>query len=226
MPDDDPLLDGGSAGAAPKVGGRKSRAREMLLIAGREVLADPRFVAPGVQDVARVAGVSRTSFYLHFSSLEELIKAVFSREARWQLRRYRELDAAIALNSRKLRGWLERMFASFRSERQYIHIMNRGLALNPAYLGLIQRERNRMVLQLGRRIPELGLFAENGEPNQERFIELRNLTARIDELSAYNAFDAWEGDFDLALDMVVRAFGEFVAKSAALRPRIVARGAR
>jgi len=222
MPEDDALGEG--AVAPPPGNARKSRTRQLLLIAGREVLTDPRFDSPRVQDVARMAGVSRAAFYLHFSSLDELIKVVFSREARWQLRRYRELTAGIALNSRKLRGWLERMFASFRSERQYIHIINRGLAINPAYLGLIHRERNRMVAQLGRRIPELGVFDDKGALDQERFIELRNLTTRIDELSAHSAFDAWEGDFDMALDICVRAFGDFVAKSSTLRPRIVAQG--
>jgi AcrR family transcriptional regulator len=92
----------------------------MILHAGRDVFAQHGFRTPRVEDVARAAGISRATFYLHFDSLEELIQAVFEREVRYQLRRYRGLTAEVLANERAARGWLEHFFASFRRERQYI----------------------------------------------------------------------------------------------------------
>ena len=192
---------------------RRIRTRKSILHAGRELFADRGVREPRVEDVARVAGVSRAAFYLHFRSLDELIGAVFDREIRWQLRRYRGLSAEILASERRMRGWLERFFASFRAERGYMLIIYRALSSNPAYLEVIYREHERLIGRLGRRIPELGVFDASGGLVLERALRLHQFTRRLEEMSLYSAFDSWGGSFDLALDLITRDFVVFAAEA-------------
>ena len=195
---------------------RKIRTRRMILHAAREVFADRGFIAPRVEDVARAAGISRAAFYLHFKSPEDLIESLFEREVRWQLRRYRSLSSEILRNERRIRGWLELFFASFRQERQYFLIINRALSVNPTSMRIILRERERVLRNLGRRIPELRLFNPDGSPSRERMVEMHALASRIEDMSLSAAFDVWEMDFDLAVDLLVRAVMRFASDPGAL----------
>jgi len=192
---------------------RKIRTRRLILHAGRELFADRGFIVPRVEDVARAAGVSRAAFYLHFRSLEDLIQAVFIREVRWQLRRYRSLTAEILGSERRVRGWLERFFASFRQERQYILIVYRALSSNPEIMSVIFEEHRRVLASISRRIPSLGL-SESGElTDRVRRVELNTLIRRIEEISLYSAFNAWTEEQDLAIDLLARDLAVFAAPS-------------
>jgi AcrR family transcriptional regulator len=65
---------------------RRAAMRARLLRATMDVLATAGAHAPAIEDVAREAGVSRGTFYLHFLSLEEAVHAV-SREQSDQMTR-------------------------------------------------------------------------------------------------------------------------------------------
>jgi AcrR family transcriptional regulator len=181
---------------------RRIKTRRLILHAGREVFATRGTDAPKVEDVARSAGISRAGFYLHFKSLEELMLAVFRREVRWQLRRYRSLTFDILLNERKLRGWLERFFASFRQERDYILIIYRTLSHDPSMLSVMFAEHEAMLERLARRLPELRLFDETGVRNERRFIAFYMLIRRIEEISLYSAFSSWNNHLDIAVEQI------------------------
>lgn len=194
---------------------RKIRTRRQILRAGRELFADRGFVSPRVEDVARAAGVSRAAFYLHFKSLEDLVQEVFLREVRWQLRRYRGLSDEILSSHRRIRGWLERFFASFRQERHYILIVYRAFSNDPANMRVVFDEHMRLIARLAHRVPTLRLLAGDETLDPQRAMRLNSLMRRIDEMSAYSAFDAWSQQFDSALDMLVDDIGAF----AGLAPR-------
>ena len=187
---------------------RRIKTRRMILHAGREVFATRGTEAPKVEDVARAAGISRAGFYLHFKSLEELMLTVFRREVRWQLRRYRSLTADILSSERKFRGWLERFFASFRQERDYILIIYRTLSTDPSVMQIMFQEHDRMLLDMAQRIPQLGLLRADGTRNDKIFVRMHNLSRQIEDVSLYSAFNSWGGNLSLAIDLIC----EFVAR--------------
>lgn len=188
---------------------RKIRTRRTILRAGRELFAAEGFVAPRVEDVARAAGVSRAAFYLHFTSLEDLIQQVFLREVRWQLRRYRGLTDEILTSRRRIRGWLERFFASFRQERRYILIVYRAYSNDPANMRVVFDEHLRVIERLALRVSRLRLSSEDGTTDPMRSMQMHTLMRRIDEMSAYSAFNAWSEQFEPALDMLVDDIAHF-----------------
>jgi AcrR family transcriptional regulator len=189
---------------------RKIQTRRIIMRAGREVFAARGFDSPRVEDVARAAGISRAAFYLHFGSLEELVKAVFEYEIRWQLRRYRGLTADVLSSERKLRGWLELFFASFRQERRYILIIYRALSANPELMRAISEGHRHTIERLARRLPVLRLLRIDGKPDENRMTRMYFLAQKIEQLSLYSAYDAWTGDPAMALDEITRDLLDFV----------------
>jgi AcrR family transcriptional regulator len=188
---------------------RKIRTRRMILRAGRELFANRGVELPRVEDVARTAGLSRATFYLHFQSLDELIKAVFERELRFQLRRYNGLTAEILKSERKVRGWMERLVSGFRSEKNYILVNYRALSSNPEYLKLMFRERARMLERVGRRVSQLRIITADGSIDSHRLLGLLFLSGQLEDLSLYSAFDAWDADLNDSFDMLARRLVEF-----------------
>jgi len=85
--------------------------RDRLLEAGREVFAADGYLSATVDDIARSAGASRATFYLHFKGgKRELAAALLDESLPRARRRFRDLDALLEENSPLLRkqlyGWL------------------------------------------------------------------------------------------------------------------------
>lgn len=57
----------------------RERARDRLLDAALQLFVERGYVAVRVEDIARAAGISRASFYKHFSEREEILADLFAR---------------------------------------------------------------------------------------------------------------------------------------------------
>lgn len=57
----------------------RERARDRLLDTALRLFAERGYVAVRVEDIARAAGVSRATFYKHFSEREEILAELFAR---------------------------------------------------------------------------------------------------------------------------------------------------
>ena len=85
--------------------------RERLLEAGRQVFSVSGYPSATVDEIARVAGASRATFYLHFKGgKRELAAALLDESVPRARRRFRELDALLdedgPLLRKQLYGWL------------------------------------------------------------------------------------------------------------------------
>lgn len=59
--------------------GRKAANREVILDGALAVFAERGYDAARIEDIARAAGVSRATFYNHFSEREEVLASLFER---------------------------------------------------------------------------------------------------------------------------------------------------
>lgn len=57
----------------------RGRAREMLLDTALRLFVERGYVGVRVEDIARTAGISRATFYKHFSEREEILAELFAR---------------------------------------------------------------------------------------------------------------------------------------------------
>jgi len=85
--------------------------RDRLLEAGRQVFSASSYLSATVDEIARAAGASRATLYLHFKGGKRELAAALLEEGLPRARhRFRELDALLDENSPLLRkqlyGWL------------------------------------------------------------------------------------------------------------------------
>jgi AcrR family transcriptional regulator len=85
--------------------------RDRLLESGRQAFAASGYLAASVEDIARTAGASRATFYVHFRGGKRELAAALMDENRPRARRlFRTLDALLEeggpLLRKRLHGWL------------------------------------------------------------------------------------------------------------------------
>ena len=195
---------------------RRERTRNQILLAGREIFA-ARDETPRVEDIAKRAGISRAAFYLHFKSLEEVVVEVFKREILWQLRRYFSLTPDVVSSETKTTVWLKRFCASFRKEREYMMVINRALSLDNGNLAVVYDIRQKLILDLGRRLPELGIYKAGGAVDRTRMIRFSAITRELEDVSLNSAFDSMGEDFEDSIAMVAGDIISFVRSAPSKR---------
>ena len=112
----------------PRVQGRELRARgkrtlERLLDAGAAVFADRGYHAARVDDIVKAAKTSHGTFYLYFSSKQELFRAVAVEVAAEMVdlaRNLPALDRDDAAADAALRDWLDRFAGLYRRHGAFI----------------------------------------------------------------------------------------------------------
>jgi AcrR family transcriptional regulator len=80
--------------------------RSRLMAAAKQVFAARGYPDATVDDIAREAGASRATFYLHFKSKSELAVALYEEGLPYAVSRYRALDALLVENGPRLREQL------------------------------------------------------------------------------------------------------------------------
>jgi AcrR family transcriptional regulator len=154
-------------------------------------VAQQLFAAQGypettVDDIARAAGASRATFYLHFKSKAELMGASIDASVPMAVETYHVLDEQLAddgprLPSR-LRGWLAEWLERWTSGAQASHAMLQATMLEPEvethYLRLSEALVNSLEGYFGR------MPAAERATARERALVLEIMTQRIFALAS------------------------------------------
>ena len=78
----------------PKMQNRIDAAREQILGAAHRLVAETGYSGTGIPDVAKAAGVSTGSIYVHFPSKTALFSEVYRRASRYEIEVFREVAEA------------------------------------------------------------------------------------------------------------------------------------
>lgn len=89
----------------------KNKNREELLSAGKSLFMSQSFLSVSINDVCRAAGVSRVTFYKHFSSIDDMILEI-QMEILQEMTQFIQRDVTAGMNGRQklasiLHVWLE-----------------------------------------------------------------------------------------------------------------------
>jgi AcrR family transcriptional regulator len=129
--------------AEPPAGTEDSSKRRQIIEGARQVFMAQGFDAASMNEVARVAGVSKGTLYVYFQNKEELFEAIVGHECREQGERIFTLDA----DDHDVEGVLTRL----------------GLALVEFLCRPDRAPKLRAVIAISERMPELGReFYETG----------------------------------------------------------------
>ncbi|MFC7451094.1 TetR/AcrR family transcriptional regulator [Rhodococcus daqingensis] len=114
---------------------QKRATRAKLLESARELFASQGYAAVTVDDIASSVGCSRATFYLHFPSKVEILRAISSdKMAPSALAFYQDLDRVLDTRSRaEFTAWINRAIAWFDEYKEMLPAWDEAVALEPEF---------------------------------------------------------------------------------------------
>lgn len=121
----------------------RSLTRNTLAEAAFAEFAEKGYAAATIEDIAKRAGTSRATFYVHFSGKVELVDGLWDLVRRHLVTLYRDLAAMEVRTPETLRAWLRRTFDFYEENRQQLLAIHEAIVLEPdmaqAYLDRIDQ---------------------------------------------------------------------------------------
>jgi AcrR family transcriptional regulator len=188
--------------------------RRRLMEVAQQLFAAQGYPDTTVDDIARAAGASRATFYLHFRSKAELMGASIDASVPMAVETYRVLDAQLAADGAqlpgRLRAWLAEWLERWTSGAQASHATLQATMLESEvemhYLRLSEALVDSLVGYFGR-IP-----AAERATARERALVLEIMTQRIFALASRSKLPVAE---DRLLDILAEFWLQvFAAESA------------
>ncbi|MSQ21880.1 MAG: TetR/AcrR family transcriptional regulator [Dehalococcoidia bacterium] len=136
-----------------------SDARERILDAAVEVLAQRGYSAAGVQEIVDLSCTSKGSFYFHFQSKEKMVMVLVDRMSEKLVNKIHDAIRRQPTPVHRVAGGIEVLMSTFARQRKVaqvllLNIMGHGKAVDKKFLpmrdrfaGLIQQELDAAVAQ-------------------------------------------------------------------------------
>lgn len=187
---------------------RKEDSRERLLAAAGEAFCARGYFPVSVEDIASAAGISRMTFYRHFSGKAAIAAALFRRNSR------AEMPHLLAIGARNWRDravvvdWIAGQFASDRAQRQLLRVFSQANVDEPAFTEAGHRFIADMIAGLGATIPA---FAANPDAPQDRrrWVEAWLLLYEIFDQGNHAARDSGVATDPLTIEILADRFIRF-----------------
>ena len=149
-------------------GQAKPGSRERLLAAAGDAFCRSGYFAVSVEDIATSAGVSRMTFYRHFSSKAALALDLFRRNVERALPRFVSIAAADFGDRATVEHWIATLFDADRRSGQLLRVFIQANAGEPDFTSSAQELIGSLIAELGKGIPA---FAISRETHRRRWLE-------------------------------------------------------
>lgn len=111
---------------------RRAEVRRLFIEAAADAFGTNGYAGTSVDDIARAAGTTRTTFYFHFSGKADLIGALLETVAEDTVGRQGHLTEAVAQGSREaIASWLDTTFDSWERLSSYVRAEDEAAILHP-----------------------------------------------------------------------------------------------
>lgn len=187
---------------------RRLATRAQLLKAARRLMREGRFRTASTEEISAMAGVSRTAFYLHFTSKDHLLDVLQEDVSDWYRRQFRKLDAEAAATRDGLVAWFKAFLKGLASAQHAVALLS-GRENGMEWFRGAQL-RGEAMLTLASQIPAMRLVKADGRICDERRIRLLLLIFQVEQLCQYIALSAPD-EGDLPLEILADEFLRFMA---------------
>ena len=144
---------------------RKQDSRDRLLAAAMESFCQHGYFAVSVEDIASAAGVSRVTFYRHFSSKAALTAELFAHAAATTIPIYLSIGNRCFSDRAIVRDWVSTLFAIDRANRRLLRVFTQATAAEDGFTERAQQLIADLIAGLGHAIPA---FAADPDLPDER----------------------------------------------------------
>jgi AcrR family transcriptional regulator len=184
--------------------------RRMIREAARQVFSSQPFEQVALEEIARAAGVGRTTIYLHYSSKNALLLDLLEEEVREQTTLFEQLAQTRVLDRSALRQWVREFGRNIRRSKPLFRMYSFTMSLSEDIGTLIEDRREENIRTLSRRFPGLVARADASPEQFRAAAASRALLAHIETYGNFIAGDPTIEEADAATEVLVDDFLRFL----------------
>ncbi len=179
-----------------------------MLAAAAAAFCANGYLAVTVDDIASSAGVSRMTFYRHFSGKAELAIELFKQNVIAWMPRFRAITRHPHLNAEIVQAWLEDLFAADRESGQLLRVFMQANAEGSGFTEVARELMGHLIRVLGEHIPAFALNPE-APADRKRWLEAWLLLYEILDQSNHSARGGNAAPDPLLIELLAERFLRF-----------------
>lgn len=188
---------------------RKLSSRKRMLSAAAALFCANGYFAVSVEEIASAAGVSRMTFYRHFSGKTALAIALFHDIVAESMPRFLAITGHAPLTRTIVRAWLADVFEGDRESGQLLRVFIQANAEGSGFTEAAQSLLGTLIVELGKSFPAFALDP-SAPQDRKRWLEAWLLIYEILDQSNHAARGSGESMDPLIIDILADRFVGFV----------------
>jgi AcrR family transcriptional regulator len=188
---------------------RKQDSRERLLAAGVTEFCTNGYIRVSVEVIATAAGVSRITFYRHFSGKADLAIELFKRAAAAAMPDLLRIAQSDFRDREVVSGWLTDLFAADRANRRLLRVFTQATLDEDTFTRRAQELISELICALGAKIPAFAVRAALPR-DRRRWLEAWLLVYEILDQSNHAALESGVAQDPLVIEILTDRFLAFV----------------
>ena len=186
---------------------RKQSSRERLLTAAAEAFCATGYFAVSVEDIASIAGVSRMTFYRHFSGKAGIALELFRVNATISMPRFTCIVNRNYRDVAVVADWIAELFEADRNSGQLLRVFIQANAQDSEFTESAQKLIGTLIFELGKVIPA---FAIDPVAQRRQWLEAWMLIYEILDQSNHAARGAGVATDPQIIDILADRFVSYV----------------
>lgn len=187
---------------------QKDANRETMIRSARQLFSRRGYTEVSVEEIARHAGVSRFTFYKHFTGKRQVASGVLELYAEELIDDYASLGQTSRPDLMDVVTWIERIVGLWSRSRKDFAALALLLRQSPELMAHRMRTYRTTIARLGEKIPAFRQ-ADSGVDEEAR-IRAHMLLLALEDLCYELVISKWQVDRALAIRILARDFARFL----------------
>ncbi|WP_317930810.1 TetR/AcrR family transcriptional regulator [Halioxenophilus sp. WMMB6] len=187
----------------------KANSRERLLAAATECFLNTGYIEASVEEIAKAAGVSRMTFYRHFTGKVDLSVALFQQAVNKAKPRFLQITELDFNNLAEIKRWLTAQFEIDKENRSLLRVFSQATAEGAGFTEKAQATISDYITALGEKIPAFRLQPDAKE-SRRRWLEAWLLIYEILDQSNHAALESGIATDPIVIDILAEKFLTFI----------------
>ena len=189
----------------------KEETRRRLLGAAAKVFCEHGYVPVSIEEIALAAGVSRMTFYRHFSGKAEIATELFRSNADAHLPMIAAIGSQAFRDPGTVREWIARIFAVDREQRAILQAFIQANVIEAGFAEEGHAFIDAIITELGRYIPAFALDS-HAQSDRRRYVEASLLLYEMLDQSNHAARNLGLADDNIVVEVLAERFIAYVTK--------------
>ncbi len=195
---------------------KKQDSRDSLLAAATQAFCAAGYFAVSVEDVAAAAGVSRMTFYRHFSGKAAIATELFRLNTQSAMPRILAITAGDFTCQKEIAAWIEGLFAADRASQPLLRVFLQANVEASEFTQAAHGFIADIITGFGQKIPAFALDRDQ-QGERRRWMEAWLLIYDILDQASHAARDSGVATDPLIVDILADRFRVFVTSAQNMR---------